>query len=72
MDDRMEYDLYVLAEINYKDLFKLQENIFPSDWYNSKDYKLKTEIIAQAIDNNILIVDTPLYKEKFVNKISHL
>ena len=44
MDDRMEYDLYVLAEINYKDLFKLQENIFPSDWYNSKDYKLKTEI----------------------------
>ena len=70
MNDKMDYDLYVLAEISYKKAFNLEseENLFPEGWYSSNNYKLKTEILAEAIDNNTLIEETPMYKEAVINK----
>ena len=68
MNDKVDYDLYVLSEIAYKDKHKLEneEDIFPDGWYSSTDYKLKVEIIAQAIENDLLIKETALYKESIL------
>ena len=56
--DKMDYDLYVLAEIKYKSIFKLEsdDRLFPGEWYASDNYKLKTEILAEAIENNTFII----------------
>ena len=69
MNDKLDYDLYVLAEINYQDNNKLQTDkiLFPEGWYSMNNYKLKTEILAQALENNLLIKDTPIYKEALLN-----
>ena len=71
MNNQMDYDLYVMSEIAYKDKFKLEreEDLFPINWYSSKNYRLKIEIIAQAIDKNVLIKDTPLYKNALINDL---
>lgn len=63
-------DLYTLAVLSYKkenpnlDL----DNLFSSDWNLNKDYKLKVEIIAEAIQKGILVEDTDTYKQVFVKK----
>ena len=64
-------DLYTLAVLRYKeenpnlDL----DNLFSSDWNLNKNYKLKIEIIAEAIQKHILVEDTDLYKEKILERI---
>ena len=65
MHDEMDYELYVLAEISYKKEHHeiAKEKLFPKNWYSCKEYPLKTEIIAEALDNRILIEKTELYKE---------
>ena len=55
-----DFDLYVLAELNY-DKAKLGD--IPEIWYNSKNYKLKVEIIAEALEKHVKIEDTDLYKQ---------
>ncbi len=60
-----DYNLYVIAELNYKKHHEGEEDIFPVDWYSSKDYKYKTEIIAEALRNNILIEETELFQNRF-------
>ena len=59
------FNLYIIAEMNYmKKYFGLSPyDLFPLNWYEIKDYKLKTKIISEAIKNNILIKDTNLYQE---------
>jgi hypothetical protein len=64
MEDK---DLYVLAVMRYK-----EENpnidanlLFPQNWDSSDDYHLKVEIIANAIQNNVLISETELYRTSF-------
>ncbi len=65
-----DYKLYILAELNYKDEHKEEINdLFPNNWYNSNDYKLKTNIIGEALLNNIKIEDTPMYKEALKNNM---
>lgn len=64
--DQMDLNLYVLAELKYKKLHNDSEDIFPNDWYSSKNYKLKTEIIAEAIKNGILVENTELYQKNMV------
>lgn len=64
MNDDMDFNLYVLAELNYKDAHpELGEELFHDDWYLSKDYKLKTEIIFEALKNNTLVYDTDKFKQ---------
>lgn len=61
------FKLYTLAELVYIKNVSLIvnndiENIFPKMWYQINDYKLKIEIISEAIKNNILIQNTIGYQ----------
>ena len=61
-----DYKLYVLAEITYT---KENENVdekelFPSDWYSISNYKVKVEIIAEALNNKCLIAETQKYQDR--------
>ena len=61
--DEDDYKLYLLAELCYKKEHsdKKEEELFPSDWYSIKNYKTKTEIIGEALKNNIEITETQRY-----------
>ena len=63
--DEMDYKLYVLAEINYKKAHPeiKEDDLFPIDWYNSNNYKLKTEIIVESIKEKKLIEETSKYQD---------
>lgn len=60
-------DLYTLAVMRYKEENPniKTEDIFPMDFNISSNYHLKVEIIAEAIQKKILVVDTELYKNYF-------
>lgn len=63
-------DLYTIAVLRYKeenpnlDL----DNLFSSDWNLNKNYKLKIEIIAEAIQNGITVEETDTYQKVFIKK----
>ena len=63
MED-LDYKLYVLAELSYKKEHPgvKEETLFPLDWYSISDYKLRNEIIAEAIREKKLIEETQKYK----------
>ena len=63
-DDNLEYNLYIMAELAYKKANPeaKEEELYPFDWYSHNNYKLKTEIIAEAIQNKKLIRDTEKYR----------
>ena len=60
-------DLYTIAVMRYKDENSniKDEDLFPMDFNISSNYHLKVEIIAEAIQKKILVVDTELYKKNF-------
>lgn len=60
-------DLYTIAVMRYKDENSnvKDEDLFPMDFNISSNYHLKVEIIAEAIQKKILVVDTELYKNYF-------
>lgn len=66
MKEDAHYNIYVLAEIAYKKEHKdLEEHdLFPSDWYSIQNYQVKTQIIAEALKNKILVSETNLYKSR--------
>ena len=61
------FNLYTLAELSYQRHFKEVTNnvdeLYPVDWYNHKNYKLKIEILAEAIKTNRLVVNTRSYQK---------
>lgn len=63
-------ELYVVAVMRYKEAHPNIDvnNLFSMEWNLSKNYHLKCIIIAEAILNNILIEDTELYKNNFIEK----
>ena len=71
MKENLEYDIYIVSEIKYqKDHKELSEaELFPFNWYSITNYKLKLEILTEALNKNILIKDTIRYKRKvqFIN-----
>lgn len=66
MKEDAHYNIYVLAEIAYKKEHKdLEEHdLFPSDWYSIQNYQVKTQIIAEALKNKMLVSETNLYKNR--------
>ena len=64
-----DFNLYLIAELTYTKKYENRNNLFPTDWYSRKNYKLKAEIIAEAIKKNIKIEDTNLYQTKFIEGI---
>lgn len=57
------FELYTVAELSYKKKINTtkEEDLFPIEWYENKDYKSKIAIITEAIKTNTLIVNTPSY-----------
>ncbi len=59
----MDYQLYVLAELRYNkacDEREIEEDDrFPVNWYGSKDYHFKVEIIARALKHHVTIGELP-------------
>lgn len=64
-----DLNLYVIAELKYQKMHNNEKDIFPIDWYSSNNYKLKTEIIAEAIKNNLKIEETKLYQDSFLEGV---
>lgn len=63
-------DIYVMLEVNYlKELNKSiddnNDDLFPFNWYRITNYKLKSEILFDAIKNKVKIIDTKKYKDTY-------
>ena len=41
-----------------------EEELYPTDWFSINNYKLKSEIIAEAIKENVLVQDTKRYQSR--------
>lgn len=39
-------------------------DLFPDNWYNYDEYESKIEILKEALDKMILIIDTDKYNEE--------
>ena len=62
----MDKEIYVMMEINYlkengRSIDDSNDDLFPFDWYKIENYKLKTEILYEAIKKKIKIIDTDGY-----------
>lgn len=70
------YELYTLAELAYNKHFENRvenkEYLYPEGWYERKNYRLKIEIITEAIKNNVLIEYTPRYLETIEGVVNTL
>ena len=66
-DEEKLFNLYTLAEISYEkslqNKVKNLDDLYPLGWYEKKNYKEKIEIIAEAIENNVLIINTKKYQD---------
>ena len=69
MEDEYDYRLYVLAELKYRKAFPNtdEKDLFPQDWYSISSYKLKNEIIAEAIKEGVLIGNTSRYQKRLIH-----
>lgn len=61
-------NIYVMMEISYikahnRDVKNDNNDLFPLGWYQSTNYVLKSQILLEAINNKIDIIDTQKYQE---------
>lgn len=67
IDKNKLFELYTLAELAYERQFEEtiynKTRLYPEGWYENKNYKLKIEILTEAIKNSTLIENIPKYKE---------
>ena len=65
--DKKLFKLYTLAELSYenhfKNMLKSTDELYPDGWYENKNYKVKIEILCEAISTSTLIVDTQGYQK---------
>ena len=73
MSNETEYDLYVLSEIAYTNKHKLEneDELFPDGWYSSKNYKLKIQIIGEALEKDIDVKETDAFREAYMKGLFH-
>ena len=69
-DRELEEQLYILAELSYVKSWKErgvtdEDAIFPWDWYSIRNYRLKIEILVEALAQKCLIRDTEKYQREF-------
>jgi len=60
--------LYLMMEINYlkennRNINDNNDDLFPLNWYLLDNYEKKAEILLEAINNKVKIVDTKKYQE---------
>ena len=67
LNSNQMFKLYNLAEMAYEkhleNKFANKEYLYTEGWYSKQNYKLKIEIIAEAIKNNVIIENTSKYQE---------
>lgn len=60
------FNIYTLMELSYQKHFTGQykniDELYPLGWYQNKNYKIKIDIISEAILTNKLIVNTEKYQ----------
>ena len=62
-------ELYTIAVLRYKEENpNLSDDMFPIDFNLCENYYLKTNIIAEAIQNRVLVENTKTYKRLFVKR----
>ena len=61
------FDLYTLADLTqqkqFKDMVNELDELYPIGWYEINNYKIKIEIISEAIKTNVLIENTKAYQK---------
>lgn len=66
MKNNKIFELYTLASISYERHFqgrvKDVSELYPEGWYEKRNYKLKIEILVEAIKQNQLIINTQKYQ----------
>lgn len=65
MKDNKLFDLYVVYELLYETKMSKKYSdvlLFPNDWYIIQNYKFKIDVLLEALDNDILIVNTKKYQ----------
>ena len=59
----MEKDIkYVILQQKYRKLHLNNNDIFPKEWYYTKEYELKKSILRECLDKKCLITETENYK----------
>ncbi len=63
--------IYIIAVKRYKEENQNigLNNLFPLGWHTNGNYRLKTNIIASAIKEHVLVKDTDLYKKTLLEGI---
>ena len=61
-------DICLMMEINYlkvnnRDINGNNDDLFPFNWYSIKDYQKKAEILLEAINDKVKIIDTKKYQD---------
>ncbi len=64
MDD-LDYKLYLLADFKYKKEHNGLEDteLYPDDWFSNSNYRMKNEMISEALKRKVLVKDTSMYKK---------
>ena len=65
MNENQLFKTYVEFELLYETKLKKKnslEELYPKKWYRIYDYQLKIDILKEALDNNVLIIDTSKYQ----------
>ena len=66
MRDNKLFDSYIAYELLYENNISknnIKGPIFPDDWYRINNYQVKIDILIEAIDNNVLIINTNKYQD---------
>lgn len=66
-DDKIKYYMFSVKYVEAMGRQVSENNsnldLYPLDWFSNQDYKLKTEILKEAIEKRILIINTMGYQE---------
>ena len=66
MEENKIFDSYVAYELLYENKMSNKSKdtiIFPSNWYRIIKYQIKIDILLEALERNVLIIDTKKYQE---------
>ena len=71
-DEELDYFLYLQAELTYQHKHEDMDpdDLYPFGWYSTNNYRMKIEIIAEALKKEVFVWDTDLYhKAQMEHKI---
>ena len=71
-DNNEKYEqIYTIATMRYQEENPgvSMEELYPVGWHTNDNYKLKVNIIAEALKKHVLVIDTELYNQSFVEGV---